>query len=249
MEVYDYEMKPDETEFTTYVSHFDFTLNFLKRHINQYMSCYNGEFECGRVKLSSYRLSYEFQFIDYIYGGCDISTMVGIDCSLANGHPSKKSSLHYLPPDQLRGDDASSIGGVTSRTAKSRVTDKMANLNRLIREARGIAGKHETEYVDEMNEYQEALYLCMSALEAYDNDKQIPFLGFGAKLPPFGTVSSSCFAMNGSIFAPESEGVEGLLNDYVKGMRRITPHGPSAHAKTIEYVVDYTKIQKVSQDN
>ena len=100
-----------------------------------------------------------------------------------------------------------------------------------------------------MNEYQEALFLCMSALEAYDNDKQIPFLGFGAKLPPFGTVASACFAMNGSIFAPESHGVEGLLNDYEKGMQRVIPHGPSSHAKIIEYVVDYTKIQKVSQEN
>ena len=44
IEVYEYERKPDETEFTTYVAHFDFTLNFMKRHINQYMSCYNGEF-------------------------------------------------------------------------------------------------------------------------------------------------------------------------------------------------------------
>jgi hypothetical protein len=36
-------------------------------------------------------------------------------------------------------------------------------------------------------------------MEAYDRDKQIPFLGFGAKLPPYGH-ASSCFAVNGNIF-------------------------------------------------
>ena len=94
----------------------------------------------GMVKLCHYDLSYEFQFIDYIYGGCDISTMVGIDCSLGNGHPSKKSSLHYLPPEKMRYDDATSMSGFTSRSGKSRVTDKMGNLNRLVKEARGVGG-------------------------------------------------------------------------------------------------------------
>ena len=79
----------------------------------------------------------------------------------------------------------------------------------------------------------------MSALEAYDNDKQIPFLGFGAKLPPFWTVSSACFAMNGNIFNPESFGVEGLMMDYEKCLPRIDPHGPAAHAEIIKYCIKF----------
>lgn len=36
-----------------------------------------------------------------------------------------------------------------------------------------------------LNEYQEAIFMTMSVMEAFDNDMQIPFLGFGAKLPPY----------------------------------------------------------------
>ena len=100
------------------------------------MHCYAGKFAHGMVKVSRYELTYEFQFIDYIYGGCDISTMVAMDCSLRNGHPSQKGSLHYLPPNQPREDDAASIGGVTSRSLaskKSRFTDNLGTLNRMIK--------------------------------------------------------------------------------------------------------------------
>lgn len=54
--------------------------------------------------------------------------------------------------------------------------------------------------------------MTMSVMEAYDNDMHIPFIGFGAKLPPFYSVSSSCFALNGNIFRPECEGTQGLLD-------------------------------------
>jgi len=60
--------------------------------------------------------------------------------------------------------------------------------------------------------------MTMTIFEAYDNDMHIPFLGFGAKLPPFYSVASSCFAVNGNIFRPECEGVAGLLEAYEKGI-------------------------------
>jgi hypothetical protein len=50
---------------------------------------------------------------------------------------------------------------------------------------------------------------------------QIPFLGFGARLPPFYTISSSCFAVNGDIFNPECYGVQGLLETYAKGIVKL----------------------------
>lgn len=71
------------------------------------------------------------------------------------------------------------------------------------------------------NEYQEALYLCMSVLDAYDTDQHIPFLGFGAKLPPFYSQSSACFAMNGNIFMPEAKGIAGLMETYDMGFRKL----------------------------
>jgi len=58
--------------------------------------------------------------------------------------------------------------------------------------------------------------MAMSVMEAYDKDMQIPFLGFGAKLPPFYTVASSCFAVNGNIFNPECNGTQGVLDTYAK---------------------------------
>lgn len=86
-----------------------------------------------------------------------------------------------------------------------------------------------------MNEYQEALYMTMSVMEAYDQDMQIPFLGFGAKMPPFYTVASSCFAVNGDIFNPESNGTTGLLETYAKGIVKLQPHGPSAYSGVIDF--------------
>ncbi len=35
-----------------------------------------------------------------------------------------------------------------------------------------------------MNQYEEAIYEVVSILNIYDYDKQIPALGFGAKIPP-----------------------------------------------------------------
>ena len=55
--------------------------------------------------------------------------------------------------------------------------------------------------------------------------------------------------MNGNIFAPESTGVDGLMVDYAKGMAKIQPHGPSAHAPVIEYAVKYAAAQQVTQQN
>ena len=81
-----------------------------------------------------------------------------------------------------------------------------------------IAAKMEKVY---MNEYQEALQMTMTIFEAYDNDMHIPFLGFGAKLPPFYSTSSSCFAVNGNIFRPECEGTAGLLDAYEKGIHKV----------------------------
>ena len=56
--------------------------------------------------------------------------------------------------------------------------------------------------------------MTMKILEQYDRDTHIPFLGFGAKLPPYFTVGSSCFAVNGHIFEPDNYRMKGLLRAY-----------------------------------
>ena len=184
LEVYEYEFK-NEQEIYTFQAEFDFTLNSIKKRIGSYMNCYHGKFIHGSIKVSHMSLSYEFQFIDYIYGGCDMSTMVAMDCTIGNGDPRKPESLHHMPSAQ--NDDAISIGGVTSRSAasnkKDRIVQNVSNLSKMVKQAKGVNVENSKKKSD-FNEYQEALYLCMSVLEAYDNDRHIPFLGFGAKLPP-----------------------------------------------------------------
>jgi hypothetical protein len=75
--------------------------------------------------------------------------------------------------------------------------------------------------------------MTISILEQYDRDKHIPFFGFGAKLPPFYTFGSACFAINGNIFKPEELKAKGLLNAYNRGVRQLQFHGPAALAPVI----------------
>ena len=79
------------------MAEFLFTLEYLQKHLNKYMNCFCGRLNVGKVRLISFHVYKKMQFIDYIYGGCDISTMVAMDCTIGNGHPSKKESLHFLP--------------------------------------------------------------------------------------------------------------------------------------------------------
>ena len=54
-------------------------------------------------------------------------------------------------------------------------------------------------------------------LQYYDTDKQFPLFGFGAKLPTNSRGSagaSHCFALNGNIFDPECDGIDGVLETY-----------------------------------
>lgn len=81
--------------------------------------------------------------------------------------------------------------------------------------------------------------MTMSVMEAYDDDMQIPFLGFGAKLPPYYTIASSCFAVNGNIFFPDCEGTQGLLDAYAKGIVKLQPHGPCAFAQVIDFATQF----------
>ena len=100
-----------------------------------------------------------------------------------------------------------------------------------------------------MNEYEEAMYMTMSVMEAYDQDMMIPFLGFGAKLPPYYTVASSCFAVNGDIFNPECAGTTGLLETYRNRITCLRPHGPSAYSGVIDLATQLVGQDEVNQEN
>ena len=64
-----------------------------------------------------------------------------------------------------------------------------------------------------------------------------PVYGFGGKLPstPEGS-ASHCFALNGDIFAPEVNGVNGVLNAYYNSLKKVSLHGPTNFAPMLEMV-------------
>ena len=37
-----------------------------------------------------------FTFLDYLFGGCEIALIIGVDFTLSNGKPNDPSSLHYF---------------------------------------------------------------------------------------------------------------------------------------------------------
>ena len=70
------------------------------------------------------------------------------------------------------------------------------------------------------NSYTEAISSVMGILEEYDQDKHFPVYGFGGKVPDCQAVSH-CFALNGDIFAPECNGVPGIISTYFKSLSRV----------------------------
>lgn len=118
----------------------------------------------GSISFEDLTFSKRYSFLDYVFGGCEISLSIAIDFTLSNGDPRSRRSLHYFDPTR--------------------------------------------------NEYLQAIQAVGSILQYYDSDKAIPVFGFGAKIPPAITRTSYCFALNGDIFNPECDGLEGVKEAY-----------------------------------
>jgi hypothetical protein len=67
----------------------------LRAEKGKYISCFENKIYKGKIKISQFRLDYEFQFTDYIYGGLDMSLMLGMDFSKSNGDIKDPKSLHH----------------------------------------------------------------------------------------------------------------------------------------------------------
>jgi len=74
-----------------------------------------------------------------------------------------------------------------------------------------------------------------SIMMDYDTDKNIPLLGFGARMSYIDTVMD-CFAVNGNIFAPEIHGLENAVECYRKNLMKIQLFGPTNFAPIIRYI-------------
>ena len=83
-------------------------------------------------------------------------------------------------------------------------------------------------------------------LQYYDSDNQIPVYGFGAKLLPF-DITSHCFALNGNIFKPESNGIKGVLETYRKSLQVIKLFGPTYFNQIVRMAADYASSEEISQ--
>lgn len=99
----------------------------------------------------------------------------------------------------------------------------------------------------EKNEYLNAIKSVGEVLQYYDSDKQIPVFGFGACIPPqAANRPSHCFALNGDIFEPEVDGLEGVIAAYKNANKIVNLDGPTNFAPIIELVCDMAEEEKVS---
>ncbi|XP_013395668.1 copine-3 isoform X3 [Lingula anatina] len=54
----------------------------------------------GLIYLTEAKITKEYSFLDYVFGGMQINFTVGVDFTASNGDPKNASSLHYINPYQ-----------------------------------------------------------------------------------------------------------------------------------------------------
>jgi len=95
---------------------------------------------------------------------------------------------------------------------------------------------------DHNNDYTEAINAVVSILESYCHEKQFPVYGFGASLKELKEISH-CFAMNGNIYAPECNGVQGVLDAYYSTLQKAhLGFGGTRFDKILEYVNQHAEV-------
>ena len=64
-----------------------------------------------------------------------------------------------------------------------------------------------------------------------------PTYGFGGKLPMApDNACSHCFALNGNIFKPECNGLDGVLSAYYNSLQKVQLYGPTHFSGILKYV-------------
>ena len=108
--------------------------------------------------------------------------------------------------------------------------------------------KDSLHYLDmNKNEYLHAINAVGEILQYYDSDKLIPVFGYGAVVPPDVNRASHCFALNGNIFSPEVDGLEGVIQVYKNALKHVNLAGPTNFAPIIKLIADMAEHQAVSQ--
>lgn len=107
---------------------------------------------------------------------------------------------------------------------------------------------HSTKNKFENNQYYQAIKSVGGILQYYDSDKEIPLYGFGGMVYPM-SKASHCFALNGDIFKPECNGIEGVLETYINAIRSCELNGPTHFSKIIDEINQRCEAAEVSQLN
>jgi hypothetical protein len=95
------------------------------------------------------------------------------------------------------------------------------------------------------NEYLQAIQSVGNILQYYDSDKQIPVLGYGAKIPGHDH-TSHCFALNGNSFDPEVDGLAGVVDAYKKTIKTVGLGGPTNFAPIMSTINEMTEDMQCS---
>lgn len=66
-------------------------------------------------------------------------------------------------------------------------------------------------------------------------------------MPPIQHRGSHCFAVNGDIFDPECDGIEGVIQAYKQALNKVQLYGPTKFAEIIKLVNDFAEFVKVRQ--
>lgn len=74
-------------------------MNLEKIKANQTFELHNaGNKNVGSCKLADLQFQRRNTFLDYVFGGCEISLSLAIDFTLSNGDPNDPKSLHFFDP-------------------------------------------------------------------------------------------------------------------------------------------------------
>ena len=99
------------------------------------------------------------------------------------------------------------------------------------------------------NEYLKAIKSVGNILQYYDSDKQVPVLGYGAQINGGQHDTSHCFAVNGNIYDPECDGIDGVVEAYENAIKKLRLAGPTNFSPIIKLVNEMTESMQCSQND
>lgn len=95
------------------------------------------------------------------------------------------------------------------------------------------------------NQYTDAITAVCETLKDYDSDQMFPVYGFGGKVPNHPEDKASfCFALNGDIYNPEVNGVEGVRQVYFNSLRKVQLFGPTNFAPSLDMINGFCDFQE-----